>query len=284
MTVAFVLAGGGNLGAAQVGMLQALRDAQVAPDLVVGTSVGAINGAWPAADEPLEDLADIWRGLRRSDVFPASLLRGLLGFVGLRDHLVSPRRLRTLVDRHTPFRRLEEAPTPLHVVVTDVLTGRDIRLDHGPAVDAIMASAAIPGIFPPVRIDGRSAMDGGAVNNAPISHAVSLGADTVWVLATGYACALPDPPDSALGMVLHAVSLTIHQRLALDIDRYADRVDLRVVPPLCPLTVPPTDFSRADELIRTARDHTAAWLDATRLGTSDGLSPVWGHQHPVDLG
>lgn len=279
MTTAFVLSGGANLGAAQVGMLQALSEVEVAPDLVVGTSAGAINGAWLAAGEPLEELARIWRGLRRRDIFPASLVGGFLGFIGVRNHLLSPRPLRRLLERHTPFRRLEQAPTPFHVVVTDVLTGADIRLARGPTVEAIQASSAIPGVLPPVRIGKRAYMDGGVVNNAPISHAVELGADTVWVLAAGHSCALAEPPDSALGMVLHAVELSIHQRLALDIERYAGSVDLRVVPPLCPLDIGPTDFSRADELIRRAREHTARWLDAGVPQPPDAATLVWPHQH-----
>lgn len=141
---------------------------------------------------------------------PVNPLRGLLGFSGRTDHLVS-----------NSGHRLEDAPIPLHVVVTDVLTGAGVLLSAGQAEDSILASAAIPGVLPPVSLDGRAYMDGGVVNNSPISHAVELGADAVWVFATGYSCALPEPPRSALGMALHATTLIVQQRLLLDLVRYA---------------------------------------------------------------
>jgi len=280
MTTAFVLSGGANLGAAQVGMLTALQESGVRPDLVIGTSVGALNGAWVAADAPLVELGDLWRSLRRGQVFPADPLRGLLGFAGRSDHLVSDRGLRRLLRENLRFERLEDAPVALHVLATDVLTGLGVLFSDGPAVETILASTAIPGVLPPVPIDGRHYMDGGVVNNTPISHAVALGADTVWVLATGYSCALRQPPRSALGMSLHAVTLMIHQRLSFDVERYADQVDLRVVPPLCPISVPPTDFSQADDLIRRAYQHTADWLSSpTALSTRPSLPLHREHPH-----
>jgi len=251
----------------------------VRPDLVIGTSVGALNGAWVAADAPLDELGDLWRSLRRGRVFPADPLRGLLGFAGRRDHLVSDRGLRRLLRENLRFERLEDAPVALHVLATDVLTGLGVLFSDGPAVETILASTAIPGVLPPVPIDGRHYMDGGVVNNTPISHAVALGADTVWVLATGYSCALHQPPRSALGMSLHAVTLMIHQRLSLDVERYADLVDLRVVPPLCPISVAPTDFSQADDLIRRAYRHTADWLSSPTAGSTRPNLPLH-REHP----
>ncbi len=279
MTTAFVLSGGANLGAAQVGMLTALQESGVRPDLVIGTSVGALNGAWVAAGAPLDELGDLWRSLRRGQVFPADPLRGLLGFAGRRDHLVSDRGLRRLLRENLGFERLEDAPVALHVLATDVLTGLGVLFSDGPAVETILASAAIPGVLPPVPIGGRHYMDGGVVNNTPISHAVELAADTVFVLATGYSCALHQPPRSALGMSLHAVSLMIHQRLSVDVEKYADLVDLRVVPPLCPISVAPTDFSQADDLIRRAYRHATDWLSSPVALTARPNLPLH-HEHP----
>lgn len=267
MTTAFVLSGGAALGAAQAGMLLALAEAGVAPDLIVGTSVGAVNGAWlAAAPHPagMQALADLWRGIDREDVSPTDPLTGLLGFLGRRQHLVPDRGLRHLVSTNVRFERLEDAPIPLHVVVADVLSGEDDCLHTGDAVDAIMASAAIPAVLPPVRIGDRYYMDGGVVNNTPISHAVAAGADTIWVLSTGYACDLPEPPRGALAMALHALTLTVNQRLAVDVARYEDAVDLRVVPPLCPIRTTPADFSASAELIDRAHESTAAWLRTMR--------------------
>jgi NTE family protein len=145
-------------------------------------------------------------------------------------------------------------------VATDVLTGVDVELSEGNAIDAIMASAAIPGIFPPVRIGGRLLMDGGVVENTPIGHAVALGATTVWVLPSGVACSIEKLPESALAMALHAILLAISQRISFDIERYESRVDLKVVPPLSPLAISPTDFSYGAELIDRARQQTEEWL------------------------
>lgn len=259
-TTAFALSGGGSHGAAEVGMLLALDEAGVRPDLVVGTSVGAVNGAWLAGGQSIERLADLWRSLHRGDVFPLSPVTAALGVLGLRDHLVSPSKLRSLLRRHIDFDRLEEAPVPLHVVATDVLDGHDVVLSSGPAVEAVLASAAIPGIFPPVRRNGRALVDGGVVDNTPISHAVEAGAHTVWVLSPGDACALPEPPGSALGMALHAFSLAIHHRMMLDVQRYADQADLRVLPPLCPIDVDPVDFSKSGDLIERGYQQTRKWL------------------------
>lgn len=257
-------------------MLVALEDAGIRPDLIVGTSVGAVNGAWIAGGRSAADLAQLWRTLRRSDVYPINLVQGFLGFVGVQDHLVSDGPLRRLMNAHLTFERMEEAPIPFHVVATDVLSGNDIRLSTGSAVDAVLASAAIPGVFPAVTIDGVELMDGGIANNAPISHAVALGADEVWVLSTGHACGLTRPPRSALSMMLHAFMVAIEERLNLDILAYADRVDLRVVPPLCPVNVLPTDFSQSGSLIDAARAQTVEWLQREDIQATTG---ELGHSH-----
>ena len=246
--------------------------------MIVGTSVGAMNGGWVASrcDAPgIAALADLWRSLTRGKVFPTSLTAGLLGFLGQRRNLVPDTGIRNLLKHHLGFRRLEEAPIPLHVVATDVLSGQDVLLSTGDAVDAIAASAAIPAVLPPVRINGRDLVDGGVVNNTPLSHAIALGATTVWVLPTGYSCAMPASPRGALAMVVHAFTLAINQRLALDVARFEGTVDLRVVPPLCPVRVSPVDFSQSASLIERSRDSTRRWLSRRHrvTGQADLLKP-----------
>jgi len=264
MTTAFVLSGGASLGAVQVGMLHALAERGIHPDLVFGSSAGAINAAWVAGDphlDRIDDLAALWTGLRSRTIFPVRPLTGLLGFLGQRDSLVPPTGLRRLLEKHVTFTRLEDASIPIAVIATEVTTGREVVLDHGSTVDAVLASAAIPAVFPPVTIDGRVLMDGGVVNNTPISNAVDAGATTVYVLPTGYACALDHAPRSALGMTLQAVSLLIEQQLIRDVEEFQDQVDLRVIPPLCPQRVLPADFSHARELIDRAKASGVEWLD-----------------------
>ena len=278
MTTAFVLSGGGSLGSIQVGMVLALAEAGIAPDLIVGTSVGALNGGWIASRADAAGvgaLADLWRSLSRSDVFPTSLTLGLLGFLGQRQHLVPDSGLRGLLKRHLQFQRLEDAPIPLHVVATDVLSGQDVLLSTGDAVDAISASAAIPAILPPVNINGRDLVDGGVVNNTPLSHAVALGATVVWVLPTGYSCAMSESPRGAMAMAMHAFTLAINQRLASDVAQFEGVVDLRVVPPLCPVDTSAADFSHSASLIERAHDSTRRWLYASRraAGQAKLLTP-----------
>jgi len=282
MTTAFVLSGGGNLGAVQVGMMQALFRHGVRPDLIVGTSVGALNGGWlagrgPAAD--LSELADLWKRLRRNDVFPTQLFGGLLGFVGRSDHLVPDSGLRRILHGGLGFDRLENAVIPFHVVATNLLTGVDVLLSRGDAVDAICASAAIPGVFPTVRMNDMTLVDGGVVNNCPISHAVHLGATRVWVLPCGYACALDRAPRGALGTALQAVSLLVQQRLRIDAERYADLCELHIAPVLCPITIAPTDFGHAEQLISDSDALTTEWLADPARVEARNVDPLGPHAH-----
>jgi NTE family protein len=265
VTTAFVLSGGASLGAIQVGMLRALYERGVAADLVVGTSAGALNGAFIASRsqtvQTADVLADVWRRVRRADAFPVSPVTGLLGFLGSRDHLVSDSGMRRLVRRHVQHERLEDMPIPVHVVAVDVITGEELRLSNGPTVDAVMASAAIPALLPPVSWDGRELMDGGVANNTPLSHAVDLGATEIYVLPTGHACALEESPRGALAMGLHALSLLMHRRLIDDIEKYRDRVKLVVLPPPCPLAIQPVDFGHAEELMQRGYLDACDFLD-----------------------
>lgn len=260
---AFVLAGGGSLGAIQVGMLAALADHGVYPDLVVGSSVGAINGAFLAGQPDsagVRHLEEIWRRVERRDVFPIRPLGALLGVFSERNYLVDPKPLRRLIERHFQYRDLTDAAIPCHLVATDVLTGAQVVLSAGPAIDAVLASAAIPAVFPPVQIDGRYLVDGGIANNTPISVAVGLGAERVIVLPTGFCCDIEQPPTNSIAMALHGLTLLVTRQLAVDLDLFADAVELRVVPPLCPLSGTPYDFSRVGELIGQAKETTRGWL------------------------
>lgn len=264
-------------------MLRALAERGIHPDLVVGASAGAINAAWVAGDPHLKDLDGlerIWLGLRTRDVFPTHPVRGLLGFLGRRPSLVPNHALRALLQRNIRFARLEDAAIPISVIATEVMTGLEAILDHGPAVDALLASSAIPGVLPPVTIDGRPLIDGAIVNNVPISEAVDNGATEVWVLSTGYACDLTAPPTSALGMTLHALSLLLEQRLIRDVEALQGTIDLRVIPPLCPLDVSPADFSQARMLIDRSYEAARRWIDHldTHIG-ADQARDLGFHRH-----
>lgn len=264
--IAFVLSGGASLGAIQAGMLRALYERRIAPDLIVGTSAGALNGGFiasrPQTTETADGLGHAWKELRRGQVFPLNPLTGLLGFLGSRDHLVPDSGLRRLIGRQVQCELLEQMPIPLHVVAVDVITGEELRLSRGPTAAALLASAAIPAVLPPVAWDDRALMDGGVANNTPISHAVELGAREIYVLPTGHACALEEPLGGALAMALHAISLLTHRRLIDDIERHRGDAKLIVLPPPCPLAIAPIDFGQAETLIQRGYADASRFLDS----------------------
>jgi len=283
MTTAFVLSGGGSLGAVQVGMLQALGERGITPDLLVGTSAGALNAVFVATHgdgaRAMDELAGIWTALRRDDVFPLRAPRMVLAMAGARDSLCSDHGLDALVRRHVGPALLEETPVPVHLVATDLLSGEEVLLSSGDLVSAVLASSAVPAVLPPVRREGRTLVDGGLADNAAISQAIALGADHVYVLPTGYACALPFPPTRPLAVAVQALSLLVQQRLISDVARYADRVDLVVLPPLCPLRISAVDFRHAAELCGRAHASAAAWLDsgAASLPRPERILGLHGH-------
>ena len=280
-TTAFVLAGGGSLGAIEVGMMHELLAWGETPSFVVGASAGAINGAYlAAAPTPagVSKLEAIWLGLKRQDLFPFNL-GSVLGLLARRAHLVDSRGLRQVLERHLPYAQLQEAAVPIHIVASDMVTGEEVVLSSGPAVDAILASAAIPGVYPPVSLDGRLLVDGGVSNNTPISTAMRLGATRIIVLPTGFACALKAVPASAIGRAMHALSLLVARQLVHDAERFASSVELRIVPTLCPLDCSPYDYSSAATLIQRAAESTRLWLAQGGLdqpGTPHELEP---HAH-----
>ena len=260
---AFVLAGGGSFGAIQVGMLRELVAHGVTPDVVVGASVGSLNGIHFCSDPTpagVARLEAVWRGLRRSDVFPVSA-RYLLGFFRGGASLVDPSGLRRLIARHLALPQLQDTVIPVHVAATDLLTGASVLLSSGPAEDAIMASCAIPGAFPPVRIGDQYLIDGAVASNTPVMAALALGCTRLVVLPTGFACALSKAPTGALASAFHALNLLVARQLVRDLEHLAGRVEIATVPPLCPLAVSAYDFSRAGELIERAAQSTRHWLE-----------------------
>lgn len=265
MSTAFVLSGGGSLGAVQVGMLLALKEHGLTPDLLVGTSAGALNAAYLAGHgtgrAALEGLAASWIATRRSDIFRIDPPRHVLALSGARPSLFTDRGLRRLIERHLRFDVLEDASIPLHVIATDLLSGQEVVLSHGDAVSAVLASAAIPGMLPAVQREGMTLVDGAMADNAAISVAVRLGADRVIVLPTGYSCALTRPPGTALAVAMQSLDILIEQRLIADVAYFTEQVELSVLPPLCPLAIGPTDFSQARSLIDRAHAASRRWIE-----------------------
>ena len=265
MTTAFVLSGGGSLGAVQVGMLQALAAHGIEPDLLVGTSAGAMNAAWVAthgtSEISLDGLAKVWTGLRRRDVFPLDIRAGLRGLAGRSPAVTSAERLHHLVATHAAGTdTLDDAKLPVHLVAADLLSGQTVMISDGPLVTGVLASSAIPGIFPPVAQDGRHLIDGGVAHDTGVAAAVDLGATLIYVLPTGSPCALPAPPVSAVGTALHALTLLIQRRLAREVADLAGAATIKVLPPLCPLRTSAADFTHGAELIARSRQASTEWI------------------------
>ena len=224
-----MLAGGGSFGAIQVGMMHALAKHGIVPDIVVGSSVGALNGAYFAGDPTLHgvlQLETIWRGLKRKDVFPVTW-RTLLGFLWRGDFLVPQDGIRRLLDEHLPYRDLEEAKLPVHVVATDIVTGDSVVMSEGPAAEAIIASTAIPGAFTPVRYKDHFLADGAISSNTPIRIAVKKGATRLIILPTGHACAVDAPPIGAVANALHALTLLIARQLVNELEGLDPAIEYR---------------------------------------------------------
>lgn len=285
MSTAFVLTGGGSLGAVQVGMLQALADHGVEPDLLVGTSAGALNAAWVAGrglgGTSLEELAAVWTGLRRRDVFPADPGAVVRGLTGRSRALTSSRGLQRLVTTQAAIRNLDEARIPVHLVAADVLSGRNVTISTGSLVTAVLASAAIPGLLPPVLHGGRYLVDGGVASHTGVTQAVQLGADLVYVLPAGTPCALPAPPRSAVGMAMHAVSLLIQRRLTQEVGEVvaSGSATVKVLPPLCPLRISAADFSHGAELVDRGRRTSLAWIADGDIDRPDPQRFLGTHHH-----
>ena len=278
---AFVFAGGGSFGCVQVGMLRALVAHGLTANMVVGSSVGAMNAAFYAGmptAEGVEKLAAIWRSLRRQDVFPITW-RTLIGFIRRRDFLVAADGVRRLIDTHVPYRNLEEAKIPLHVVATDLLSGETVVLSKGPVAQAVLASTAIPAAFAPVQIESLYLADGAITCNTPVRVAIACGARRLIVLPTGYACALETPPRGAIACALHALTLLIARQLLHELHGLDSDIEYFVVPPLCPLLGSPYDFSQTNKLIDRAAESTRTWLAEDGLTRREIPNQMHTHKH-----
>ena len=288
MTTAFVLSGGGSLGAVQVGMLQALTSRGIEPDLLVGTSAGAMNAAWVAVHgtsaQSLADLAGVWTRLRRRDVFPLDARSAVRGLLGHRPAICSPDRLHELVVACAGDTRLDETPIPLHLVTADLLSGETVTVSTGRVSSGVLASAAIPGVFPAVRTAGRYLIDGGVAPHPGVTQAVDRGATIVYVLPTGTSCALPTPPSSAIGSALHALTLLLQQRLTREMSSLADAASIRVLPPLCPLSISAADFTHSGELITRARQASLDWIDSGAIAHPAPEQFLAAHHHRTHQG
>ncbi|MHB8510801.1 MAG: patatin-like phospholipase family protein [Actinomycetota bacterium] len=259
---AFVLSGGGVLGAVQVGQLKALIEARIIPDLVVGCSVGALNAAMVAHDPTLEamrTLESIWTGLRAEDIFPGSRVARVWNIVARGDHIHSNDGIRKLIEK-LPVREFEQLKIPLHVCATEFSTGSERWFERGPLMRAILASTALPGVYPPVLIDGALYVDGGVVNNVPISRAAELGARRIYVLTCGAPNQRSRPIHRPIDVLIQSFSHARSVRMSLDIERYKDQAEIIILPVFDTGFVRYNDPTRSAALIARAEQMTREFL------------------------
>ncbi|HLY50989.1 MAG TPA: patatin-like phospholipase family protein [Solirubrobacteraceae bacterium] len=231
--VAFVLGGGGILGAHEVGMLRALAEAGVAPEIVLGTSIGAINGALFAADPTLrgvERLSRLWSDTGLSELTAVGVLRRVGTLARTGTHLESLESARARLVEALPVQRIEELAVPFQCVAASIERAAEHWFTSGPLADAVLASCAVPGILPPVRIGDEHFIDGGIVNSIPVGRAVALGATSIYVLQVGRLEKPLEPPRWPWEVGLVAFEVARRHRFAYDLQSLPEGVDLHVLP------------------------------------------------------
>jgi NTE family protein len=230
---AFVLGGGGQLGASEVGMLRALIERGIVPELVIGTSVGAINGA-AVASEPtvamVQRLAETWSDIERSDVFAGSLLGRLATLARTRTNLHGNEALRATLTEALPIALIEDLPVRFQCVAASIEAASEHWFTAGDLVDAVLASAAVPGILPPVEVGGQHFIDGGIVNSIPVDRAVQLGATRIFVMHVGRLDRPLEPPRWPWEVALVAFEIARRHRFIGDLASLPDTLDVHVLP------------------------------------------------------
>jgi NTE family protein len=231
--IAFVLGGGGLLGAHEVGMLRALVEREIEPDIVLGTSIGAVNGAFFAADPTLagiDRLTELWSDPALGQISTSTLLRRMGTLARSGTHLESPDAVRRQLHELLPVTQIEELTLPFQCVAASIERAAEQWFTDGPLIDVLLASCAVPGILPPIPINGEHFIDGGIVNSIPVNRAVTLGAKTIYVLQVGRLERPLKPPRRPWEVGLVAFEVARRHRFAHDLHSLPEDVQLHVLP------------------------------------------------------
>lgn len=239
MKTAFVLGGGGKWGAVEVGMLRALDEAGIRPDLVLGTSIGALNGS-VVADDPgpggVEALGGLWEEMAGADLFRSSILDRMINVATLKPALHETEELREIVEHvHDPGRRIEDLTVPFQCVAASIERSAEHWFSDGPLVDAVLASSAVPALFPPVQLDGEHFYDGGLVNSVPLPRAVELGAGVVYVMQVGRLEAPLRPPQRLYEAGLISFEIARRHRFITAMENLPSEVEVHLLPSANPV-------------------------------------------------
>jgi NTE family protein len=227
---AFVLGGGGVLGANEVGMLRALLEAGIVPDMILGTSIGAVNGAVLASDPTtasVERLTELWTSADEAGIFSGGMLSRISTLAKTRTHAHPNEPLRVMLERALPVRLIEELAVPFQCVAASIERAAEHWFTKGPIADAVLASSAVPGLLPPVELGGENFFDGGLVNSIPVDRAVALGAATIFVLQVGRIEQPLTKPTKPWEVALVAFEIARRHRFASQMNDLPDGEDVR---------------------------------------------------------
>lgn len=233
MTTAFVLGGGGLLGAHQVGMLRALIESGITPNLIIGTSIGAVNGAMIAADPSLTTIhrmAELWTLIGQKGVLDSSIFEQIKTLSQSGTHLQSNESLRQLFTDAFTVERFEDLLVPFQCVAASIEAASIHYFESGPLIDAVLASAAMPGLLPPVEIDGQHYFDGGLVAPIPLDRAIELGATTIYVLQVGWIEAPLAVPTNPWDVAMVAYEIARRHRFVEALASVPPEVKVHVLP------------------------------------------------------
>jgi NTE family protein len=271
--VGYVLGGGGSLGAVQVGMLQALAERDVLPDVVAGTSVGSLNGTLVALEpkSAANRLSHLWARMTRERVFPGGLLAQARTLQHNHTHLFPSAGLAAVIaDFIGAERSFADLALPFAVVTTDIATARPHVLRDGLLLPALLASTAIPGIFPPVELGPLRLYDGGLVANVPMRQAVAMGARSLVVLDCNFPGNIPEVSGSMAEVLFYTVMVTMRTQAILEAPLVASELPVVYLHGPEPFRISPLDFRHTGTLIETAYEAARAFLDELDI-TGPGL-------------
>ena len=274
---AFIFSGGGSLGAVQIGMLRALVEAGIQPDLVIGCSVGAINGAAFAAEPSVRGVARlerIWRRLAADDpaLMPNPRLPVAVQLARKGESLHDPATLETLLTDELPAETFEELRIPFHCVATDLDRAREHWFTRGPLVPALMASASLPAVYPAHNHDGRTFIDGGVLNEVHTERALELGATELYVLHVGHLDDRQTEVQRPFDSALRAYWIARRWRLEENLRQIPTGCVLHRLPSGSPPRLRFDDFSQGPDLAEIAYEQTAEYLATGILPTEPPVS------------
>jgi NTE family protein len=271
--VGYVLGGGGSLGAVQIGMLQALGEHHITPDLVTGTSVGSLNGAVIAQDPggAVDRLGETWAKMTRDRVFPGGLLAQARTLQHTRTHLFTATGLAAVIaDFIGAEITFADLALPFAAMATDIATARPHVLRDGPVLPALLASAAIPGIFPPVQLGSLLLYDGGLVANVPMRQALAMGARSLVVLDCNFPGRILEAPATIAEVLFYTYTVTIRTQAIFEAPQAAADVPVIYLHGPEPQPISPLDFRHTGTLVESAYRAARTFLDDLRI-TGPGL-------------